>query len=404
MQVFEKRVAGYSSGRTFFRKESQMNPVTRQEECKGKSDVLYLSFELGRKEWKLAFTIARGQKPRIRTIAAGDLTAVKQEIALARQRWNLAADVRVVSCYEAGRDGFWLHRSLTSIGVDNVVVDSSSIEVNRRARQAKTDGLDVQKLLSLLLRYHDGESRVWSVVRVPTVEQEDGRQLSRDWEVLKKERTFHRNRIHSLLASQGVRLELKADFAERLESLILPGGSPLPTEMKLRLKREWERLELVERQLRELKKQRQEKVAEGGSVAMRLIGQLVMLRAIGLTSAWVFVQEFFAWRQFRNRREIGALAGLVPMPYRSGESLNRDQGISKAGNVHLRSMAIEIAWAWLRYQPQSQLSLWFQQRYGPGTRRSRRVGIVAVARKLLVALWRYLEMGVIPEGAVLKSK
>jgi transposase len=137
---------------------------------------------------------------------------------------------------------------------------------------------------------------------------------------------------------------------------------------------------------------------------MRLIGQLVMLRAIGLTSAWVFVQEFFAWRQFRNRREIGALAGLVPMPYRSGESLNRDQGISKAGNVHLRSMAIEIAWAWLRYQPQSQLSLWFQQRYGPGTRRSRRVGIVAVARKLLVALWRYLEMGVIPEGAVLKSK
>jgi len=381
-----------------------MEPATRQDESTGRSEILYLSFELGRKEWKLAFTVARGQKPRIRTILAGDLPAVKQEIALARQRFALAADVRVVSCYEAGREGFWPHRFLISIGVDNVVVDSSSIEVNRRARQAKTDGLDVQRLLLLLLRYHAGESRVWSVVRVPSVEQEDGRQLSRDWEVLKKERTLHRNRLQALLAGQGARLELKADFVDRLESLTLWDGSPLPSDLKLRLKREWERLELVETQIRELKKQRDEKIADGGSVAMRLIQQLVLLRAIGTTSAWVFVQEFFGWRQFRNRREIGALAGLSPMPYRSGESVNHEQGISKSGNVRLRTMAIEIAWAWLRYQPQSQLSLWFQQRYGPGTRRSRRVGIVAVARKLLVALWRYLETGVLPEGAVLKSK
>jgi transposase len=381
-----------------------MSPATRPDESTGKSEVLYLSFELGRKEWKLAFTVARGQKPRIRTIPAGDRAAVQEEIALARQRFALSEAVRVVSCYEAGRDGFWIHRFLTVIGVENVVVDSSSIEVNRRARQAKTDGLDVQKLLSLLLRYHDGESRVWSVVRVPSVEQEDGRQLSRDWEVLKKERTLHRNRIQALLASQGGRLELKAGLAERVESLRLWDGSPLPSELQLRLKREWERLELVETQIRELKTQREEKIAEGGSVAMRLIQQLMLLRAIGTTSAWVFVQEFFGWRQFRNRREIGALAGLSPMPYRSGESLNHEQGISKSGNVRLRTMAIEIAWAWLRYQPQSQLSLWFQERYGPGTRRSRRVGIVAVARKLLVALWRYLETGVLPEGAVLKSK
>lgn len=381
-----------------------MNPATRQDESTGKPEFLYLSFELGRKEWKLAFTVSRGQKPRIRTIPAGDLTAISQEIARARQRFALAEDVRVVSCYEAGRDGFWPHRFLISIGVDNVVVDSSSIEVNRRARQAKTDGLDVQRLLSLLLRYHAGESRVWSVVRVPSVEQEDGRQLSRDWEVLKQERTLHRNRLQALLASQGARLELKAGFVERLESLRLWDGSPLASELKLRLKREWDRLELLETQIRELKKQRDEKIAEGGSVAMRLIQQLLLLRAIGMTSAWVFVQEFFGWRQFRNRREIGALAGLSPMPYRSGESLNHEQGISKSGNVRLRTMAIEIAWAWLRYQPQSQLSLWFQERYGPGTRRSRRVGIVAVARKLLVALWRYLETGVLPEGAVLKSK
>jgi transposase len=381
-----------------------MEPATRQEECKGKPEVLHLSFELSQKEWKLAFGVERSQKPRIRTVAAGDLKAVQQEIVAARQRFKLAEDARVVSCYEAGRDGFWLHRFLLSIGVDNVVVDSSSIEVNRRARQAKTDGLDVQKLLLLLLRYHDGESRVWRVVRVPSVEQEDGRQSPRYWEVLKKERTLHRNRIKALLINQGIRLALKADFAERLESLTLWDGSPLPAELKLRLQRDWERLELVEKQIRELKKQRAEKVAEGGSVAMRLIGQLLLLRAIGMTSAWLFVQEFFAWRQFRNRREVGSLAGLTPMPYRSGESVNRDQGISKAGNVRVRTMAIEIAWAWLRYQPQSQLSLWFKERYGPGSRRSRRVGIVAMARQLLVALWRYLETGVLPEGAVLKSK
>ena len=381
-----------------------MEPATRQEECKGKPEVLHMSFELSQKEWKLAFGVERSQKPRIRTVAAGDLKAVQQEIVAARQRFKLAEDARVVSCYEAGRDGFWLHRFLLSIGVDNVVVDSSSIEVNRRARQAKTDGLDVQKLLLLLLRYHDGESRVWRVVRVPSVEQEDGRQLPRYWEVLKKERTLHRNRIKALLIGQGIRLALKADFGERLESLTLWDGSPLPAELKLRLQREWERLELVERQIRELKKHRAAKVAEGGSVAMRLIGQLLLLRAIGMTSAWLFVQEFFAWRQFRNRREVGSLAGLTPMPYRSGESVNRDQGISKAGNVRVRTMAIEIAWAWLRYQPQSQLSLWFQERYGPGSRRSRRVGIVAMARQLLVALWRYLETGVLPEGAVLKSK
>ena len=381
-----------------------MNAATRQQECKGKPEILHLSFELGRKEWKLAFAVERSQKPRIRTVAAGDLQKVEQEILAARQRFKLAQDAPVVSCYEAGRDGFWLHRFLLCLGVGNVVVDSSSIEVNRRARQAKTDGLDVQKLLALLLRYHSGERRVWSVVRVPSVEQEDGRQLPREWEILKKERTLHRNRIQALLASEGVSVALKADFAKGLESASLWDGSPLPAELKLRLKKEWERLELVERQIREVKKHREEKVAEGGSVAMRLIAQLVVLRAIGLTSAWLFVQEFFAWRGFRNRREVGSLAGLTPLPYRSGESVNHDQGISKAGNVRVRTMAIEIAWSWLRYQPQSQLSLWFQQRYGPGSRRSRRVGIVALARKLLVALWRYLETGVLPEGAALKAK
>lgn len=380
-----------------------MNQTTRQRESKGIPEVLYLSFELGRKEWKLAFTVGRGEKPRLRALPAGDLRGVEQEVERARQHWGVPASARVVSCYEAGRDGFWLHRFLLSWGVSNVVVDSSSIEVNRRSRRAKTDRLDAQKLLSMLVRHDVGEEgRIWSVVRVPSVEQEAERQLHREWEVLKKERTFHRNRIQALLATQGINLKLGSDFAEHLKGLALWDGSALPSELKERLEREWERLELVEKQIRELKKQREEAVASAADPSLQQIQLLMQLKGIGVTSAWLFVREFFGWRQFRNRREVGSLAGLVPMPYQSGSS-NRDQGISKAGNVRLRTMVIEIAWSWLRYQPQSQLSLWFRERYGPGSQRSRRAGIVALGRKLLVSLWRFLETGVVPEGAVLKT-
>jgi transposase len=380
-----------------------MDQTTRRREFKGIPEALYLSFELGCKEWKLAFTVGRGEKPRLRTLAAGDLRGLEQEIEWARQRWGVPEGARVVSCYEAGRDGFWLHRFLLSRGVSNVVVDSSSIEVNRRSRRAKTDRLDALKLLMMLIRYDLGEEGwVWSVVRVPSVEQEADRQLHRDWDVLKKERTLHRSRIHSFLACQGIKLKLGSDFAERLESLVLWDGSALPLELRERLKREWERLELVESQIRELKRQKEEAVAAPSSPYLQQIQELAKLKGIGLTSAWVFVCEFFGWCKFRNRREVGALAGLVPMPYQSGSS-NHEQGISKAGNSRLRTMSIEIAWSWLRWQPESQLSLWFRERYGPGSRRSRRVGIVALARKLLVALWRFLEFGVVPEGAILKT-
>lgn len=380
-----------------------MNQTPRQRESKGIPEVLYLSFELGRQEWKLAFTVGRGEKPRLRTLPAGDLRGVEQEIERARQRWGVPSGARVVSCYEAGRDGFWLHRFLVSRGVSNVVVDSSSIEVNRRSRRAKTDRLDAQKLLSILVRHDMGEEgRIWSVVRVPSVEQEAERQLHREWEVLKKERTFHRNRIQALLATQGVNLKLGSGFAEQLKGLALWDGSALPSELKERLEREWERLELVEKQLRELKKQREEAVASAADASLKQIQSLMQLKGIGVNSAWLFVREFFGWRQFRNRREVGSLAGLVPIPYQSGSS-DRDQGISKAGNVRLRTMVIEIAWSWLRHQPQSRLSLWFRERYGPGSRRSRRAGIVALGRKLLVSLWRFLETGVVPEGAVLKT-
>jgi transposase len=378
-----------------------MNQPTRKEEFTSNEGVLYLALELGRKEWKLAFAVEVGQKPRLRTIAAGDLRGLQEESRRAEQRFGVSG-ARVVSCYEAGRDGFWLHRALVSMGIENVVVDSSSIETNRRARRVKTDRVDAQKLLSQLIRFHNGEEKVWSVVRVPTPEQEDGRQLSRELDGLKTERTRHRNRIQGLLASQGVWLKLGADFLAQLDALVLWDGAALPSALKARLQREFERLEKVQEQIRELQSQQRKAVEEVTSdLSLRQVQMLIRLKSIGLTSSWLFVREFFGWRKFQNRRQVGSLSGLVPMPYRSGDSVDREQGISKAGNHRLRRMAIQIAWLWLRWQPQSRLSLWFKERYGPGSRRSRRVGIVALARKLLVELWRYLETGVVPEGALL---
>lgn len=378
-----------------------MSQTTRREESTRKDAALHLAFEMGWKEWKLAFAAELGQKPRLRTIPAGDLGVLEREIARAKVRLGLAESAPVVSCYEAGRDGFWLHRWLWAQGAENHVVDSSSIEVNRRARRAKTDRLDAQKLVTQLLRFTHGE-KVWSVVRVPTLEQEDGRQLSRELEQLKHERTAHGNRIKGLLVSQGVRLELHRDFLAKLEKAVLWDGQPLPSGLKQRLLREYERLEGLQKQILDLERQRRQLLEESTDPVMEKIRQLVGLKAIGNNSAWVFIYEFFGWREFRNRREVGALAGLAPMPYQSGESVDRSSGIC-GGNGRLRAMAIEIAWAWLRFQPRSQLSLWFQQRYGPGSRRSRRVGIVALARRLLIALWRYLEAGVIPDGAELKA-
>lgn len=378
-----------------------MNQTTRNEEFTRKEAVLHLSFDLGWSEWKLAFGTSLGEKPRLRTVPARNLEGLLKEIERAKERFGLPSTARVVSCYEAGRDGFWLHRFLLSQGIENRVVDSSSIEVNRRARRAKTDRLDAQKLLSQLIRFTQGE-KVFSVVRVPTCEQEDGRQGPRELGLLKEERTAHRNRIKSLLASQGVCLQIHQNFLEQLDQVRLWDGRALPEHLQQRLLREMERLILLNQQIQALEKQRRQMVRESSELAPQQVKQLLRLRSIGDNSAWLMVREFFGWRQFRNGREVGGLAGLTPMPHQSGD-LDREQGISKAGNRRVRCMLIEIAWAWIRLQPRSRLTLWFEQRYGPGNGRSRRVGIVAVARRLLIALWHYLKDGVIPDGAELKA-
>jgi transposase len=360
--------------------------------------TLYLAFELGWTSWNLAFTTGMAQKPRLRTIPARDLDALRREIERAKQRFDLPGDARLLSCYEAGRDGFWLHRFLDKSGVENLVVDAASIEVNRRARRAKSDRLDVGKLLTMLIRYHGGESKLWGVVNIPRVEDEDRRQSHRELMALKDERTEHSNRIKGLLASLGLDVLVDERLPQRLDRIRQWDGTPVPPELTARILREFDRWTLVDRQARDLENAQRRAIRRDETVDVEKIRQLLDLKAIGPMSATLFVREFFGWRQIKNRRELASLAGLVPTPYNSGES-RRELGISKAGNRRLRWMAVEIAWCWLRWQPKSALSLWYQRRFGSGNARLRKVGIVALARRLLIALWRYLEQGEVPEGA-----
>jgi transposase len=380
--------------------------TTRKQHSTENRNVLYLAFELSEKTWKLGFTIGLGQRVRERNINAGDLHQLGKEILAAKGRFKLSAIVPIKSCYEAGREGFWLHRYLTSAGIENLIVDSSSIEVNRRARRAKTDKLDVQKLANMLIRHYSGERKLWSIVRVPSVEEEDRRQLHRELKDLKKEKTRVANRIRGLLANQGVRIKLAPKASLQWpEKIRLWDGSRLQKCLKARLQREWQYLQFVNEQILGIERERRRLLREAedsGREDFEKIKQLMGLRGIGINGSWVLVEEFFGWRKFRNRREVGALAGLTPTPYQSGDS-NHEQGISKAGNRRIRAVIIELAWAWLRFQPKSRLTQWYKWRFAYGNKRSRKVGIVAVARKLLIDLWRYLEFGVLPEGALLKA-
>lgn len=372
--------------------------MTRTSECSVDGGVLLLALELSARTWKLGFTVGRGQRPRVRPLPAGALEQLATEIAAAKARWGLAPTAPVMSCYEAGREGFWLHRYLVAHGVTNVVVDSSSIEVNRRARRAKTDGLDLAGLLTLLERYTRGERRVWRVVRVPSVAEEDVRHLHRCRETLQQERTRLINRLHGLLTTQGLRVPLRADFLERLATVRLWDGTAVPPGLCQRLRRVWTQLTWVTAQVTEVDAERAALVT---SESARWAARLQTMKGVGAIGAWCLSTELFSWRQIRNGRELGALVGMVPAPYQSGET-HHDRGITRAGNRHVRRMMVQLAWGWLRYQPTSALSRWYRARFDQ-SRRLRRIGIVALARKLLIALWRYGASEVLPEGAELKT-
>lgn len=374
--------------------------MTTTRKIQSTKPVLYLAFDLGWSEWKLAFTTGHGQPPRLRTIRARDVERLVVEIKRAKERLGLPATANVKSCYEAGRDGFWLHRWLSAQGIDNCVVDSASIEVNRRARRAKSDRLDAGKLATMLLRYHAGESKVWSVCRVPEVEVEDRRRLHRELQELKDERTRHVNRLKGLLANQGIALaKVDRSFVQFLEEARLWDGSGLGSDLKSQLRREYERWQFVDRQVRDLENERAKRIRRDDTPQVEQVRRLLQLMGVGLNGAWLLVYELFAWREIKNRKELGSIVGLTPTAYQSGSS-SREQGISKAGNRRIRRMLVELAWCWLRWQPSSVLTEWYLRRFGVGAR-ARKVGIVALARKLLIALWRWLEHGEVPEGAVL---
>jgi len=369
-----------------------------------------LAIELSKKSWVVAVNTPLSDKISLYKFKPCDWKGLLQLIERIRKRVSeeLKKPVEVISCYEAGYDGFWLHRLLEARGVHNHVIDPASLQVDRRARRAKTDGIDVGKLLRSLMAYLRGEPKVWSVVRVPTVIEEDNRRLHRERSRLINERIQHVNRIKGLLAIHGIYdyEPMHPERMRRLERLRTADHHSLPVRLKAEILRELQRLELVLKMIQTIETERDAIVSAKSkpqqTTSAKKIKDLVKLKSIGPEFATVLVGEVF-YRIFNNRKQIGSYVGLTPSPFQSG-STSRDQGISKAGNTKARTTMIELAWMWLRYQPDSRLSVWFRERVGNRKGRIKRIAIVAMARKLIIALWRYLETGVVPEGAVLKSK
>lgn len=361
--------------------------------------TLYMAMELSAGEWKLGFGDGSCRRPRRRSLPSGDIEGVMREAKAAKAKLGLPEDARIMSVYEAGRDGFWIHRALVELGVENVVIDPASLEVDRRARRAKTDRLDLEKMLVSLVRHARGE-RVWRTVRVPSEQEEDARRMHRERERLMREATALSNRARGLLATQGVQIRSCVDLAAQLETIRRRDGSPLPPVLCGELRRMAERWDCVRKQLGELAAETKAALGNGSKASDQAL-QLQLLRGITAPTALVLTRELFSWRGIKNRRQLGALTGMVGSPYSSGES-QREQGITKAGSRRIRALMVQLAWGWLRYQPTSAISRWFHHRFGVG-KRMRRIGIVAVARKLLIAFWRFVEDGVVPDGAVLKA-
>lgn len=379
--------------------------------------TLHMAIELSASTWKLAFADAIGRRPRIRSVDAGKIDSLMNEIAGAKKAFRLAHDTPVVSCYEAGRDGFWLHRCLVAMDLQSHVVEPASIEVNRKKRRAKTDRIDAQKIINALIRWKSGDHQACRMIRIPDADDEDARNLNRELRTIKTEKTQHTNRIKSLLTAQGVTdVTIDRHFESFLQRTRTGDGRPLESMLKARLLREFIRLQLAVEQIRTLQMEQAamlrraakeventEKQCWKANRQSHLAYWLHELAGIGPVTAWTLATEVFAWRDIANRRQLAALAGLTPTPHDSGGQ-EREQGISKSGRGEIRTLMIEIAWGWLQFQPQSKLARWYRQKFADGTKRSRKIGIVALARKLLVALGKYVRQGVIPEGATMSRE
>lgn len=368
--------------------------------------TLFIACEMSKAGWLLAACMPSDGRTASHKLNSGDLEGLVRLIGRwsGRESQAVGGPVQVVFAYEAGYDGFWLYRRLTAEGIRCQVMDPASLPVNRRARRVKTDVVDVAMLLRALMAWWRGDRAACRMVQVPTLDQEDARRTHRERRRLITERVQHVNRIKGLLSTQGIAAyqPLRADRRQRLDELRTGDGRPLPPCLRREVERELQRLELVLEQIAEVEAERDavvETQPEADPDAAKVV-LLTKLRAIGPEMATVLVREAL-FRSFASRKELAAYAGLTPSPYASG-SVQRDQGVSKAGNPRLRTAMIELAWLWLRYQPGSALAQWFSQRVGNLKGRIRRITIVAVARKLLIALWRYVTTGLLPEGAALK--
>jgi transposase len=382
---------------------SKSTAATSTIQISEERETLMLAMELGESGWLLGFSSAFGQKPLRRKIASRDGEALLAQVAWAKAKLGLVGDAPVASCYEAGRDGFWIHRFLVAHGIENLVVDSASIEVNRKKRRAKSDRIDLVALLDLLARHRAGSAkRVWSVVHVPSPEDEDRRHLYRELKLTKKDRTRVSHRIKGLLSNQGLTLDLRQDLRAQLAAMRQWDGSALQPGLRQRLERYIADYEYFTNRIARLEAERRRILRKEQSPVLDQVLQLYSLKAVGINTAWVCVTELFGWREFRNQKQVGSMTGLTPTPFGSGKT-DREQGIGKDGSRWIRGAAIEFAWGWLRFQPESELSKWYERRFGQGSKRLRKIGIVALARRLMIALWRYLETGVLPEGALLKT-
>lgn len=373
-------------------------PIARTP-IEGHSGTILVAIELSQRSWVVVSHSPDRDRLSRHKLAAGDVDGLLALIGQLRQRaeQTLGQAPAVASCYEAGYDGFWLHRRLLAAGIENLVIDPASLTVERRARRAKTDRIDGEKMLRALMAYRRGEPRVMSVVRVPSVEQEDARRGTRERERLIKERTGHINRIKALLRTLGIAAGEpgREDWPAWLARQCDGQGKPVPARLRAELEREHARLRLVGEQIQALAE------APAPTATTDASARLAQLKGIGPVFATTLAGELF-WKDFKNRREVGAYAGLAPSPWQSG-GISHDQGISKAGNRRARHVAVELAWLWLMHQPKSALSRWFQARVGDQRGRVRRIAIVALARKLIIALWRFLTTGLVPTDAVLKA-
>jgi transposase len=368
-------------------------------------NVIYLALELSCSTWLVAARLPGASKSILHRVAGGDTAGLLELIRSLRTRSEARSGtaVEVVSCFEAGRDGFWLHRLLSAHGIINHVVEPTSILVSRRARRAKTDRLDAEGLLRVLMSYWRGDRQICSVVRVPTPEEEDAKRQHREREHLVQERVRIENRIKALLATQGIRGRPSLRSWDRdLNALQTGDGRELPSHLRAELNRLHRRLVLTLELIREIETERAEcLVAEAEDGTIGTITALARIRGIGENFASILTREVF-YRDFDNRRQLASYVGIAPMPHQSG-AMDRDRRIGRAGNPRARSTLIQLAWLWLRYQPGSALSVWYRERVGSLAGRTRRIAIVAMARKLLISLWRYAKNGLLPEGVELRA-